>query len=83
MLFSCYHQVIPDQDLPNVYPSVGKRRASQGMAVGSIAASQAVLPREAEDFEVVVGDALVDWSVGAVSHRQPRDADRNATACRW
>jgi hypothetical protein len=30
------------------------------------------LPRDAEDFEVVVGDALVGWSVEAVSHRQPK-----------
>jgi hypothetical protein len=54
MLFSCYHHAIPDQDLPKVYPSFGKRRASQGAAVGSVAASRAVLPRHAEDFEVVV-----------------------------
>ena len=54
MLFSCYHHAIPDQDLPNVYPSFRKGRASQGVAVGSVAASPAVLPRDAEDFEVVV-----------------------------
>jgi hypothetical protein len=54
MLFSCYHHAMSDQDLPKVYPSFGKRRASQGAAVGSVAASRAVLPRDAEDFEVVV-----------------------------
>jgi hypothetical protein len=46
-------------------------RASQRTAVRSVAAFPAVLPDNAEDFEVVVGDALVGWTVGAVSHRQP------------
>lgn len=63
MLFSCYHHARPHQDLPNVYPSFRKSRASQGVAVGSVAASRAVLPRDAEDFEVVFE---MRWSVGAV-----------------
>ena len=60
MLFSCYHHARPDQDLPNVYPSFRKgRRASQGTAVRSVAASPAVLPRDAEDFEVVVAMRVI------------------------
>ena len=39
------------------------------IAVRSVAVSSVVLPRVAEDFEVVVGDALVG---GAVSHCQPQ-----------
>ena len=54
MLFSCYHHARPDQDLPNVYPSFRKGRAIEGAAVRSVATSPAVLPRDAEDFEVVV-----------------------------
>ena len=38
-------------------------RASQGTAVRSVAASPAVLPRDAEDFEVVVA---MRWWVGAL-----------------
>ena len=38
-------------------------RASQGTAVRSVAASPAVLPRDAEDFEVVVA---MRWEVGAL-----------------
>jgi len=70
MLFSCYHHVRPDQDLPNVYPSFRKgRRASQGTAVRSVAAFPAVLPHDAEDFEVMV---LMRWELERHLTANPR-----------
>jgi hypothetical protein len=63
MLFSCYHHARPHQDLPNVYPSFRKGRAHRRQAVGSVAAFLAVLPHDAEDFEVVVA---MRWEVGAL-----------------
>ena len=55
MHFSCYHHARPDQRLTECLSFIQKRlRASQGTAVRSVAASPAVLPRDAEDFEVVV-----------------------------
>ena len=53
MLFSCYHHARPHQDLPNLYPSIRKGRAHR-RAVRSVAVYPAVLPLDAENFEVVV-----------------------------
>ena len=58
-------------------------RASQGTAVRSVAASPAVLPRDAEDFEVVVamrvitGDGLELHSGYADGEHQQQDVARN------
>jgi hypothetical protein len=54
MLFSCYHHAMSDQDLPKVYLHSENAAHLRAWRLASVAASRAVLPRDAEDFEVVV-----------------------------